>query len=343
MRGIIATGAAANNERHREASARGTLGNMNPSRRAVAFVLLGCLLSHAAAAAAAESRQESETGITHAFLATGGETFIQSGDGKVAWRYPGGSRDGWVLPSGNVLLAVSKSKQYPSGAVVEADKDGKAVFEFKGTQSEVDTMQPLHGGRVLLTESGPKPRLLEVDRAGKVLVEFALQCQTSNHHMQTRMARKLPSGNYLVPHLLDKVVREYTAEGKVVWEARTPAEPKESWPFTAIRLGDGNTLITCTHGDMVIEVDKDGKVVWQVTNVDLPAPLLKDPCGAQRLPNGNTVICSYGAGGADEVKLLEVTRDKKLVWTYRSGRRGGIHEVQLLDTNGKAIDGAPLR
>jgi hypothetical protein len=311
---------------------------MNTRWLAVAFVHLGCLLSHAA-----EPRQESATGITHAFLATGGETFIQSGDGKVTWRYPDGSRDGWALPDGRVLLAASKSKQYPSGAVVEVDKDGKTTFEFKGTQSEVDTVQPLEGGRVLLTESGPKPRLLEVDRAGNVLVEFPLQCQTSNHHMQTRMARKLPNGNYLVPHLLDKAVREYAADGKVVWEAKTPSEPKDSWPFTAIRLPDGNTLITCTHGDMVIEVDKDGKVVWQVTNKDLPAPLLKDPCGAQRLPNGNTAICSYGAGGEDEVKLLEVTREKKVVWTYRTGRRGGIHEVQVLDVNGKPLVEPPLR
>ena len=30
------------------------------------------------------------------------------------------------------------------------------------------------------------------------------------------MARKLDNGNYLVPQLLDRVVREYTPQGKVV-------------------------------------------------------------------------------------------------------------------------------
>ena len=44
------------------------------------------------------------------------------------------------------------------------------------------------------------------------------------------------------------VVREYTPEGKVVWEAKTP-----NMPFTAIRLDDGNTLIGCTLGNPVIE------------------------------------------------------------------------------------------
>ncbi|HYE21734.1 MAG TPA: PQQ-binding-like beta-propeller repeat protein [Tepidisphaeraceae bacterium] len=286
--------------------------------------------------------QQSAGGITHSFLATGGQTFVVGEDGKETWRWPGATRDGWVLANGNVLLAAGKSKAYPAGAVVEVDKAGKTVWEFKGTQSEVDAVQPLAGGNVLLTESGPKPRLMEVTREGKVAVEFGLQCQTKSFHMQTRMARKLVSGNYLVPHLLDRVVREYDKAGKTVWEFRTPDEPKESWPFTAIRLENGNTLVTCTHGNMVIEVDQDGKELWRVTNQDLGAPLLKDPCGAQRLANGNTVIASYGAGGADEVKLLEVTPERKVVWTYTSGRRGGVHEVHVLTTNGKA-EGGGLR
>src|SRR3954467_1764918 len=295
------------------------------------------------AAAENPTGQESATGITHSFLATGGETYIMSGEGKITWRFGGASRDGWVLPSGHVLLAAAKSNDYPCGAILELDKEGKVLFEFKGIQSEVDAVQPLDTGHILLTESGPRPRLLEIDREERALVKFPLQCQTRNFHMQTRMARKLPNGNYLVPHLLDKVVREYTPAGKVVWEAATPKEPKEAWPFTAIRLENGNTLINCTHGDMVIEVDKDGKIIWQLTNADLPTPLLHDPCGAQRLPSGNTVIASYGAAGENDVKLLEVTPKKEVVWTYQSGHKGGVHEVQILDPNGKPLEGKPMR
>ena len=283
-----------------------------------------------------------EEKITHSFLATGGETRIVDGEGKTVWSHPAATRDGCVLPNGNVLLAVSKNKDFPGGAVVELTRDNKVVFEFKGTQSEVNTAQLLANGNIMLTEAGAKPRLLEVDRSGKIVVEIALQCQTANHHMESRMSRKLANGNYLVPQLLDKVVREYTPKGEIVWEAKTPAEPKDSWPFTAIRLPDGNTLINCTHGNMVIEVDKDAKIVWQLTNADLPRPLLKDPCGAQRLPNGNTVITSYGAGD-QTVKLLEVTRDKKIAWTFEQQKKGGIHELQILDTNGKPIEGEPMR
>jgi uncharacterized protein YjhX (UPF0386 family) len=164
--------------------------------------------------------------ITHSFLATGGETYLQDGDGKVLWSYPKSTRDGWVLPNGNLLLAVSKSND--GGSIIEVTRDGKAVFEFKGSQSEVNTVQPLANGNILVTEAGDKPRLLEVTREGKIAVEVPIQAQTKDHHLQTRMARKLANGNYLVPQLLDKVVREYQPDGKIVWEVATP-----NWPFTA--------------------------------------------------------------------------------------------------------------
>jgi hypothetical protein len=295
------------------------------------FLLAFLILGHATMA------DEPESKIKHAFLACGQETFIVDDEGKVTWQYPHSSRDGWVLPNGHILLARSKDKDYPGGAAIEVTRDGKVVFEFKGTQSEVNTVQPVKNGAILFTEAGAKPRLLEVDRAGKVLVEVPLQAQTKDHHLQTRMARKLPDGNYLVPQVLDKVVREYTPEGKIVWEVKTP-----HWPFTAIRLDNGNTLIGCTLGNLVIEVDAKGKTVWQLSNDDLPGKPINDACGAQRLPNGNTVITSHH-NGAKQVKLLEVTRDKKIVWTYTDNRNSGIHHFQILDTNGKAIEGRPLR
>jgi hypothetical protein len=267
--------------------------------------------------------------IKHAFLATGSETFITDAHGKTTWKYPHSSRDGWVLDNGNVLLALSKNKSYPGGAVAEVDKEGKVVFEFKGTQSEVNTVQSLGEGKVLLTEAGDKPRILEVDRDGKIVAEVPIQAQTKDHHLQTRMTRKLANGNYLVPQLLDRVVREYDSKGKIVWEAKTP-----HMPFTAIRLPDGNTLIGCTLGNLVIEVDKNGKEVWRVTNDDLANKPINDACGVQRLNNGNTVITSHHAT-AGQVKLLEVTRDKKVVWTYTDDRKSGIHHFQILDAEGK--------
>ena len=278
-----------------------------------------------------------EPGVTHSFLACGAETRIIDGAGKVVWRYPASSRDGWVLENGNVLLALSKGPAYHGGAAVEVTRDGKTVFEYKGTQAEVNTVQPLPDSKVLLSEAGPRPRLLEIDRTGKAVAEVALQAQTKDHHLQTRMARKLANGNYLVPQLLDRVVREYTPAGAVVWEVKTP-----HMPFTAIRLDDGHTLVGCTLGDLVVEFDAAGKEVWRVSNDDLPGRPINDACGVQRLPNRNTVVTSHHAG-ANRVKLTEVTPKKAVVWTYTDDRPGGIHHFQILDTDGRPLAGRPLR
>ena len=307
------------------------------------FHSLALLLAGLVPAFASDITAKAETPkITHTFFIAGGQTAILKDDGTEVWKYPAATRDGFVLANGNLLLAVSKNKDYPGGAVVELTRENKVVFEYKGTQSEVNTAQKLPNGNIMLTEAGATPRILEVDPSGKVVVEVPLQGQNTNHHMESRMARKLPNGNYLVPQLLDKVVREYTPEGKIVWEYKTPDDLKEDWPFTAIRLPNGHTLVNLTHSNTTVEVDKDGKEVWRLSNADLPSPLLKDPCGAQRLPNGNTVITSYGAGD-QKVKMLEVTPDKKVVWTFEREQKGGIHEFQILDTNGVPLAGAPMK
>lgn len=294
------------------------------------LLALGCCLQAATAARAADK-------ITHTFLVTGDETYLVDEKGKVAWTYQHSSRDGWVLDNGNVLLALAKSKDYPGGAVVEVTWTGRTVFEFKGTQSGVNTVQPLAGGNILLTEAGAKPRLLEVDRKGKVVAEVKLATQRKDEPGQTRTARKLAGGNYLVAQLPDRSVREYDAAGRVVWEFRPPHRP-----FTAIRLDNGNTLIGCTEGNVVIEVNHKGKEVWRMSNDDLKGKPINDACSVQRLPNGNTVIASRRAG-ANEVKMLEVTPDKTVVWTYTDARKSRIHHFHILETDGKALEGKPLR
>jgi len=115
----------------------------------------------------------------------------------------------------------------------------------------------------------------------------------------------------------------------------------ENWPFTAIRLDNGHTLVNLTHGNKTVEFDPAGKVVWKIGNDDFPdLKPFDDPCGGQRLPNGNTIICSYHASG-DKIKVFEVTRDKKIVWKYSGPYRA--HEIQILTTNGHPLTGKPLK
>jgi hypothetical protein len=288
---------------------------------------------------AATLNQAAAAEVRHSFLGVGkaNRTVIVGEDGKIEWKFDMPASDGWVLPNGNILLALYGTKKFPRGGIVEVErKTKKIVFQYQGQQKETSTVQSLPGGRYLLAELGPEPRALVINRQGEIEKSMPLQCQKKNAHMQTRMLRLLPNGNYIAPHLLDFAVKEYDpATGKVVRTIPTDdrGRAKRDWPFTAIRLANGNTLIACTNGNRIIEVDPDGKTVWSCNNEDLGEKLFDDACGAQRLPNGNTVISSYHAKGR-RTKLFEITRDKKVVWKY-SGMNSGFHHFQILTTNGK--------
>ena len=285
--------------------------------------------------------------ITHSFIAFGQKTYMVDADGEKTWTYPAATRDGYVLDDGTIILTLNKSKKkYRGGAVVKITPDGKETLIWKGTQAEVNSAQPTADGTYVITEAGKKPRLLEINEDGEVVVEFPLVCQTKNHHLETRMARKLDDGTYLVPHLLDFAVIHYAKDGSVIEKFDTtvegdPERKIHTWPFTAIRSDDGHTFVTCTNGHRVMKFDADGEVVWTLTNDDLPGAWLKDPCGAQLLPNGNIVIASYAAGRSDPdaPKLFEVNSDKEIVWTYVDGKKKGIHHFQILETNGKKTPG----
>lgn len=283
--------------------------------------------------------------VTHSFIACGkaNKTVIVGEDGKVKWRVDIPGSDVWVMNNGNVLLAAYPTKEYPQGAVLEIDRDTKEViFAYQGQQKEISTAQPLGDGKYLVAELGKEPRAIVVNRAGEVLEIMPLACQKKNVHMQTRMLRKLANGNYLAPHLLDFAVKEYApATGEVIKSMATDerGREKKDWPFTAIRLENGNTVVGCTNGNRVIELNAEGEIVWSVSDDDIGETLFDDACGVQRMPNGNTVITSYHAKG-DSVKLFEVTPDKKVVWKFNgegTGLKAGFHHFQILTTNGEPL------
>jgi hypothetical protein len=313
---------------------------MRYSTRFSFILLLSFVLISSSSPLVKRNYLDSQDNIRHSVFIAGPDfTGIIGEYGEEVWNSgKPGARDGYVLPNGNVLICWADE-------VREFNNKKEVIFIFKRSaeENELGTAVRLPDGNTLITESGKSPRLMEVDNKGQVKRTVPLLPETDNIHMQTRMARKQPNGNYLVPHLLAFRVKEYTPAGKVVKEFKTDLEElggraAENWPFTAIRLSDGNTLITLTHGNKVVEMNPASKVVWKVSNDDYAEKPFNDPCGAQRLQNGNTVIASYGA--SDGIKLFEIDKSKKLVWSYKGHR---VHEFQILTTNGVRHTGVPLK
>ena len=209
------------------------------------------------------AQQNAAAGIAHSFFIAGPDfTGIIGEDGSEIWNAgQAGARDGFVLPNGNILICWAD-------IVKEFDKSRNVIFSFKKTndENELGTAVRLPSGNTFITESGRQPRIVEVDKDGKIVATTPLQPESDNTHKQTRMARKLAKGNYLVPHLLAFAVKEYKPNGEVVKIFRSDlpelgGREQENWPFTAIRLKNGNTLVTLTHGNKVVEFDPGGKVV----------------------------------------------------------------------------------
>ncbi len=240
---------------------------------------------------------------------TSGKVCIVEADGKVSWEQKAPSCDDlWILPGGSILFNTGHGAK-------EVAKDGKVLFEYQSA-SEVYAVQRLANGNTFVGEC-TAGRLVEVAPNGKVVKSVALlPAGQSGGHAYMRNARVLKNGNYLVTRCGEKIVAEYAPDGKEVWTFKVPG----GVPHSAVRLASGNTLIAC--GDSgepgVLEVSPDGKIVWDVTNKDLPGHPLKFLTGLQKLPNGNVLISNWLGHGefGKAPHLLEITPEKKVVWTY---------------------------
>ncbi len=240
--------------------------------------------------------------------------------GDIEWQTPVRNiHDAARLPNGNFLFQTDWTE------IVEMTPDKKIVWKYdaahqngnEGKPVEVHAFQRLANGQTMIVESGPA-RIIEVDSDGKIHKQISLKVEHPNAHTDTRLARKLDNGNYLVAHEGDnKVVREYDADGKVVWEFKTGTKV-----YSAIRLANGNTLIGMGDGHRVVEVDHSGKTVWSIDEKELPGITLAWVTMVERLANGNTLIVNCHAGDQNP-QLIEVGNDKKVVWTFKDFRRFG--------------------
>lgn len=239
--------------------------------------------------------------------------------GEFAWQQPiRDIHDAWKLANGNVLFQKSWTE------IVEVSPEGKKVWQYnsgkqngnEGKRVEVHAFQRLANGHTMIVESGPA-RIIEVDVDGKIHKQIALKIDNPNPHTDTRLVRKLDNGHYLVAHESDHAVREYDTEGKIVWEYKVGSKV-----YSALRLANGNTLIGAGDGHRVLEVDKNGKTVWSVEEKELPEITLAWVTMVERLPNGNTFIVNCHAG-PNNPQLVEVTAEKKIVWTFKDFKRFG--------------------
>lgn len=315
---------------------------MPATRRRLALLFLATFATLSAAFVPAAFSQ-------HPFVCadyTGGKILVVSAAGKIEWEYPApNSNDLWILPNGNLLFTTGTGVKEIARAGKPSETD-RVVFNYDSpSNSEVFACQRLPNGDTFVGEC-TTGRLLEIAPDGRITHQVQLPLppgKTSGGHSFMRNARRLPDGGYLVAHYGLDVVREYDRDGKIRREI-----PAAGGPHSVVRLPDGNTLIACADrkgGPQVFEIDPHDRVVWRVAEGDLPGVSLKFLCGLQRISNGNTVLTNWlghnQLGKAPVV--IEVTREKKVVWTYANhAEQKTASSIQLLDIPGDATRGEIL-
>ena len=122
-------------------------------------------------------------------------------------------------------------------------------------------------------------------KTGAVEVEHELPYiqppDTNRIHGQFRRARVTAQGTYLISFLNMNRVVEYDKDFKEIWRYEIPS------PWAAIRLKNGNTLITDEKESLTREVNPQGETVWEFNcKNDLPAEYQIYVCTAELHPPG---------------------------------------------------------
>lgn len=266
------------------------------------------------------------------YIGEGYNKILLVNKGKITWTYstgPGWEYDDvWMLSNGNILFT---RMQY----IAEVTPEKKVVWRYDAPPgTEIHTCQPIGLGKVMFVLNGLPPRLMVVNiKSNKVEVEHELPAISATDrktvHGQFRRVRYTAQGTYLASFLeMDKVI-EYNKQFEPIWEYDIKS------PWAAIRLKNGNTLITDERDVLTREVNPGKETVWEVRPSDLPERYrYQNAQSATRLANGNTIICSRGGNGKGP-QLVEVTPDKQVVWVLWDWHDvGPATAVQILDDPG---------
>jgi outer membrane protein assembly factor BamB len=230
-------------------------------------------------------------------------------DGRVLWRHedPRLHHDHARLRNGNTLVIgweplpeeVSSRVQ---GGVTREGQHGPLIGDFMHEVSP--------DGKVVWEWYGAE----QMDPSIDVL------CPLDARHEWTHQnaAEEMPDGNLLVSFRQPSTIAIiHRSSGQVLWRFGPGVLSHQHDPTV---LANGNLLIfdNGEHriGDgtysRVVEIKPGtGEIVWQYVGTPRLAFYSTGISGAQRLPNGNTLICEGRTG-----RIFEVTMDGEIVWEF---------------------------
>ena len=247
-----------------------------------------------------------------------------------------------VLRNGNLLIHTIHDSMWPElGAelkrqpyIIEITREKELVWEWRGEQhlSELEELLPPEGWqhfqtRVRGSAGSPRPESQRsetkpVEGRGRFSFDWAHNntCQVipPNATYERELARGGPTrftpGNIVFSYRSVDVIGVIEREtGKIVWAWGPGVLDGQHKPHV---LENGNLLIfdngTLRGYSRVIELNPlTEEIEWEYTAEPKESFLSRFISGAQRLSNGNTLICEGG-----KMHLFEVTPDGEVVWDF---------------------------
>jgi len=181
-------------------------------------------------------------------------------------------------------------------------------------------VERLASGNTLIADAGDEAgagsEVVEVTPAGEVVWRYGGDLRFAH------AAKRLASGNTLIADTTNDRVIEVTPTGEIVftsddWTGGNGTLSDGShlcYPNDAHELENGKLLITDRNNDRAVEVSREGKVAWQL------AGRVERPHNADRLPNGNTIVCDSGGE-----YIREFTPSLEIAWSYGDGETSTLH------------------
>jgi hypothetical protein len=260
------------------------------------------------------------------------------GNGKVHYINLANPTERWSITTANRDLQLIGSDR-----LMVSVSDGYSEYNVKTggfikkvtTGSGVQSVFRINQKSTFIGTDNPAS-IKEVDSTGKQIkkINFALNASI-------RIVRPTQAGTFLVGGKVAGIMYECDSAGTIKWEAQAGGEP-----YMALRLSNGNTLISTGYGCQMVLVDskanvlkkfptaadKNGNQFWNQAAPNFFA-------GFQVLKNGNIVVSNWeghgGSNGGKGYQLIEIDSGLTKVisyWKQDASIVSSLHGVLIIDS-----------
>jgi hypothetical protein len=261
------------------------------------------------------------------------------GNGKVHYINLANPTEKWSIATSNRDMQLIGSDR-----LMVSVGDGYAEYNVKTgafikkvpTGGGVQSVFRLSEKSTFIGADGNPASVKEVDSTGKEIRKINFALNTS-----IRIVRPTSKGTFLVGGKIAGMMFECDSTGAVKWEVNAGGEP-----YMALRLPNGNTLISSGYGAQMVLVGKDANVIKQFpTAADKNGSDFWNKArpnffgGFQILKNGNIVVANWeghGPGnGNTGYQLIEIDSGLTKVvsyWKQDASLVSSLHGVLVIDS-----------